>query len=66
MPKLKTHKSISKRFKVTKGKKKVIKKLAGQGHFNARESGNTTRGKRRMTTLAKTFTKTVKSYIVKA
>jgi len=61
MPKLKTHKSIVKRFKITK-KRKVIKKLAGQNHFNARESGNITRGKRRLTRLSKTVTRTIRSY----
>ena len=41
----KTNKSYSKRMKVTKnGKVKVRKK--GQNHFNAKESGNTTRAKR--------------------
>lgn len=51
MPKLKTRKSISKRFKITKTGK-VVKKHAGQDHFNARESGNITRHKRRQTKLA--------------
>ena len=41
----KTNKSWLKRMKVTKnGKVKVRKK--GQNHFNAKESGNVTRGKR--------------------
>jgi len=44
--KLKTPKSIAKRFKVTKRGKVLIRK-GGQDHFNARESGNVTRGKRR-------------------
>ncbi|MBU0707921.1 50S ribosomal protein L35 [Patescibacteria group bacterium] len=46
MPKLKTHKATSKRYKLT-GKKKMIQRQAGQDHFNSRESGNTTRSKRR-------------------
>jgi len=42
---MKTNKSYTKRIKLTKnGKLKVRKK--GQNHFNAKESGNTTRGKR--------------------
>ncbi len=45
MAKLKTHKAISKRFKITKNGK-VLKRTAGQGHFNARETGKTRRGKR--------------------
>ena len=44
--KLKTNKTWSKRFKVTKTGK-VIKRKAGQDHFNSRESGKVTRNKRR-------------------
>ena len=62
MPKLKTHKSIAKRFKITK-KGKVLKKKAGQDHFNARESGKVTRAKRRPTKMSKTKHKTIKTYI---
>jgi len=46
MSKLKTIKAIAKRFKVTKNGK-VIKRVAGQGHFNARETGKENRNKRR-------------------
>ncbi len=46
MTKLKTRKSISKRFKLTKNNK-VVKRKAGQCHFNAKESGNITRMKRK-------------------
>jgi large subunit ribosomal protein L35 len=45
MPKLKTRKSVAKRFKIT-AKKKVVRRDVGQGHFNARETGKTTRSKR--------------------
>jgi ribosomal protein L35 len=63
MPKgIKTHKSIAKRFKITRTGK-VIKKKAGQDHFNARESGNITRAKRKPTKLARPFVKTIKTYI---
>ncbi|MDD3694192.1 MAG: 50S ribosomal protein L35 [Candidatus Pacebacteria bacterium] len=42
---MKTNKSYTKRIKLTKnGKLKVRAK--GQNHFNAKESGNTTRSKR--------------------
>lgn len=44
--KLKTPKSIAKRFKVTRRGKVLIRK-GGQDHFNARESGVVTRRKRR-------------------
>ncbi len=45
MPKLKTRKSVLKRFILTK-KKKVFKRTAGQNHFNAREDSNQKRAKR--------------------
>lgn len=60
MTKLKTRKSIVKRFKVTKNKK-VLKRKAGQGHFNARESGNITRMKRRDVELTGEVAKTIRS-----
>ena len=49
MPKLKTIQSIAKRVRVTKGGKgkKVMKRMAGQDHFNSRENGKTRRNKRR-------------------
>ena len=46
MPKIKTHKATAKRFRITRNDK-IIKRKAGQDHFNTRESGNTTRHKRR-------------------
>lgn len=58
----KTNKSIAKRFKVTK-KKKVLHRVCGQDHFNARESGKTTKNKRGKRSLSKGFSKTVKKYI---
>ena len=51
--KLKTHQAIAKRFKRTKSGK-VIKRTAGQAHFNARESGNTKRNKRSDFVMSKT------------
>lgn len=46
MPKLKTSKTAIKRFKIT-GTGKLLKRRAGQDHFNSRESGRTTKNKRR-------------------
>lgn len=46
MPKIKTHQATVKRFKITKNDK-IIKRKAGQDHFNSRESGKVTRNKRR-------------------
>lgn len=45
MPKLKTHKATAKRYKVTKNGK-IMKRTAGQNHFNARENGKTGRNKK--------------------
>ncbi len=46
MPKLKTHKGAAKRFRKT-GTGKVMHQVSGQDHFNTRESGKTTKNKRR-------------------
>ena len=56
---MKTHNAIAKRFKITK-KGKVLKRTAGQDHFNARESGRVTRTKRRDRRMSVTFVKTIK------
>lgn len=44
--KLKTHKATAKRFKKI-GKKAYLKRAAGQNHFNSRDRGVATMGKRR-------------------
>lgn len=50
--KAKTHKATAKRFRVT-AKGKYMKRTAGQGHFNSRESGVVTRRKRLDVPIAK-------------
>jgi large subunit ribosomal protein L35 len=45
MPKLKTHKATSKRYKKT-STGKIIKRTSGQNHFNARENGKVGRNKK--------------------
>lgn len=50
--KLKTHKALSKRLKVTKSGK-TLKRRAGQDHFNTRATGKITRKKRRDQELSK-------------
>lgn len=62
MPKMKTHKATSKRFKITKNEK-IKQRKAGQDHFNARESGTTKRTKRRDIDASPSFTKTIKTLI---
>lgn len=59
MPKIKTHKATAKRFVITKTNK-LKQRKAGQDHFNARESGNTKRSKRRDIDTDKTQIKTIK------
>lgn len=59
MPKIKTHKATVKRFKKT-GSNKLTQRKAGQDHFNARESGNTTRQKRVDISTTGTLEKTIK------
>lgn len=56
MSKLKTHQSVAKRIRVTKTGK-FMKRKSGQNHFNAQESGKTTRSKRRDLKSAKSETR---------
>ncbi len=44
---MKTNKSYTKRLKITKNGK-VLARKTGQNHFNAKESGTTRLGKKRM------------------
>ena len=59
MPKIKTHKATAKRFKVTKNAK-ILKRKAGQDHFNSRESGKVTRNKRRDIGISNTERRVIK------
>ena len=47
---MKTNKSYTKRLKVTK-KGKILARKPGQCHFNAKETGTITQGKRKKSTL---------------
>ncbi len=60
MPKIKTHKSTSKRFTITKTKK-IIHRNPGQDHFNARETGQAKREKRRDITASTAFERTIRT-----
>ena len=62
MPKIKTHKATNKRFRLT-ASNKLKKRKAGQDHFNARETGNTTRKKRLDIDADSTLEKTIKTLI---
>jgi ribosomal protein L35 len=60
--KQKTNKRISKTFWET-GSGKLMRRKSGQAHFNARERGNTTTGKRRDLVVNKTVHDKMKSAI---
>ena len=60
--KQKTHKALSKRLRITKTGK-VIKRYAGQDHFNSRNSGKITRKKRRDVELSDTHRTAIKQLI---
>lgn len=58
MPKIKTHKSTSKRFTITKTKK-IQHRKPGQDHFNARDNGQASRAKRRDQVASTAFERTI-------
>lgn len=62
MPKAKTHKGATKRLRKT-GTGKILQRTAGQGHFNSRESGKTTKNKRRDSVMS-TASNRLKSLLV--
>lgn len=62
MAKQKTHKALASRIKITRTGK-VLKRYAGQDHFNSRDSGKISRKKRRDTTLSSTHRKAIKTLI---
>jgi len=61
MPKIKTHKATAKRFVIKRGqgKIKILKRPDGQDHFNTRETGKTTRNKRRDQAMSPTLALTI-------
>lgn len=59
---LKTHKALAKRIRITKTGK-MIKRKAGQDHFNSREPGKVTRNKRTDVTLSRTVRKGVSALL---
>lgn len=60
--KLKTHKALKKRVRIT-AKKKVVIRTSGQDHFNSRETGKVKRNKRRDKELASVNNKNVKQLL---
>jgi len=61
---MKTRKSLSKRFKITKTGK-VMRRVCGQDHFRAKKSGNKIRAKRKLVQVAKPMAKKIKKLINK-
>ena len=59
---MKTVKALSKRVTITRTGK-VMKRKAGQGHFNSRESGNTTRNKRTDVAFASNIRRALKAML---
>jgi len=59
---MKTRKSISKRFKITKNKK-ILRRHTRQDHFNARDKGDKTREKRGMVQISRTEKREVKKML---
>jgi large subunit ribosomal protein L35 len=57
--KQKTKKSVVKKFRVT-GSGKLKRRATGQNHYNTRDTGNETRGKRRDQSVFKTDETNVK------
>ena len=60
--KIKTSKTISKRIKVTKTGK-LLKRCAGQDHYNGKQTGNKRRKKLNDKKVSKAFSRTVKELI---
>lgn len=60
--KMKTCKAVAKRVRITKNGK-VLKRKAGQDHFNSRESGNTKRNKRRDIEVSASYTRNIKDLL---
>jgi len=64
MPKMKTHKALADRVKIT-GSGKVLKRHAGQDHFNSRDTGKVGRRKKRDNTMSKAHAKAIQTLIPK-
>jgi len=59
---MKTRKSLTKRFKITKNGK-VISRIAGQDHFRAKKSGKFKRRARKTQVLSKSLARQIKKAI---
>ncbi|OGM03005.1 50S ribosomal protein L35 [Candidatus Woesebacteria bacterium GWA1_41_8] len=64
MPKVKTRKSITKRFKVTKTGK-VLRRQSFRGHLNAKKSKKRKRNLKKIVLTKKTYAKKIKKALGK-
>jgi len=62
MPKMKTHKALTKRVKKTKTGK-LSTRSKGQDHFNSSEKSKKARNKRKNKNLPKSISKSLKKYL---
>ncbi|HEX9722577.1 MAG TPA: 50S ribosomal protein L35 [Candidatus Paceibacterota bacterium] len=62
MPKQKTKKAITKRFKITKSGK-ILRRLTGQDHYLAKRSAKSRRNRRKWVALSVPETKALKKLI---
>jgi len=61
---MKTKKSITKRFRITKTGK-ILRRITGQNHFRAKKSGNAKRAKKKCVELSKGERKIIRKLIKK-
>ncbi|MEA3293142.1 MAG: 50S ribosomal protein L35 [Patescibacteria group bacterium] len=62
MAKIKTRKSITKRFKLTKTGK-ILRRATGLSHYRAKKSGQTKRRTRKFVELSKPESKKIRKYL---
>jgi large subunit ribosomal protein L35 len=58
----KTHKALTKRFKITKNGK-ILRRVTGQNHYRSKKTGEQRRKGRKWVPLAKGEAKRIKKYI---
>ena len=61
---MKTRKSITKRFKITKNGK-ILRRATGQNHLRSKKSGNTVRAGRKWVALSESEAKKIRKMLVK-
>ncbi len=61
---MKTRKSITKRFKITKNGK-IMRRITGQNHFRAKKSGQAKRKRRKWILVSKPEAKKIKKLLSK-